>query len=92
MCKHYDIKITGKVQGVWCRKYIKDKARELDIKGFTQNLPDGSVFVEAESDNLEHLKTFIDWLSVCSPHSKVEKVIIINEKECKSYVDFQIRK
>lgn len=92
MCKHYEISIKGKVQGVWCRKYIQDKAKELGITGFTQNMPDGSVYVEAEAQDEKNLLQFIKWLYQCSPLSKVEEVIILNVSPCKEYVSFEIKK
>jgi len=92
MCIQYEIKLTGKVQGVWCRKYIMEKAKELSITGFTQNLPDGSVFIVAESSDSQKLQGFIDWLRICSPHSRVDKVEILNKAECMGHTDFVIKK
>jgi acylphosphatase len=69
-----------------------DKALELDIKGFTKNLPDGKVYVEAESDDDQKLSLFIDWLSTCSPLSEVKEVKIIKEDTCKNYKNFKILK
>jgi acylphosphatase len=44
---HYQITVSGKVQGVWFRKSTQDKARELGLRGFVRNQPDGSVYIEA---------------------------------------------
>jgi acylphosphatase len=54
------IKIFGKVQGVGFRYYTHRKATELNITGFVQNRPDGSIYVEAEGEKENHDK-FIQW-------------------------------
>jgi len=39
--------VKGKVQGVYYRKFVARKLRELGIQGYVRNLPDGSVEVVA---------------------------------------------
>ena len=46
--KHLEIKIFGKVQGVFFRSSARQKAGELGLSGFAENLADGSVEIEAE--------------------------------------------
>jgi acylphosphatase len=46
--KHINIKITGKVQGVFFRASTKAVADQIGVKGFVKNEKDGSVYVEAE--------------------------------------------
>ncbi|RLD78900.1 MAG: acylphosphatase [Bacteroidetes bacterium] len=70
---HYNITIAGLVQGVWFRKYTKDKAVELKIKGFVKNNKDSKVYLEAEGDSLM-LGVFLEWLKVGSPMSIVSSV------------------
>ena len=70
---HYNITIVGLVQGVWFRKYTKDKAVELKIKGFVKNNKDSKVYLEAEGDTLM-LGIFLEWLKVGSPMSIVSSV------------------
>jgi len=91
MCKHLKITVKGKVQGVWFRKYTKDKALELGLKGYVQNTPDGSVFIEVESNNNVFLEKFISWLHIGSPQSKVENVLINEERPCVGFKDFDIK-
>jgi acylphosphatase len=50
MKKHFNIRISGRVQGVFFRASTKAKAEELGISGFVQNEPDGSVYIEAEGE------------------------------------------
>ncbi len=90
-CKHLNIKVTGKVQGVWFRKYTNDKAQSLSLNGFVRNEPDGSVYIEVESDQEDKLNEFMQWLYQGSPLSKVEKVEILNEISCQNFKDFEIR-
>ena len=42
--------VSGHVQGVGFRAFVRDTARALGVKGWTRNLPDGSVEMEAEGD------------------------------------------
>jgi acylphosphatase len=69
------LKIHGRVQGVGFRYFVKQKADLLGIKGFVQNLIDGTVNVEAESGN-ETLQLFIQCCEAGPSHAWVEKVDI----------------
>lgn len=60
MKKHFSIRITGRVQGVFFRASTKERADALNIKGLVRNEPDGSVYVEAEGEEND-LKQFIEW-------------------------------
>ncbi len=42
--------VSGLVQGVAFRAYTVDEARRLGVRGWTRNLPDGAVEVEAEGE------------------------------------------
>ena len=71
---HFKIKVVGRVQGVWFRKYTKEAADSFGVKGFVENSDDGSVYVEAEGSS-DQLDQFLEWLQKGSPMSRVEKVI-----------------
>ncbi|WP_027882208.1 acylphosphatase [Meiothermus rufus] len=49
--------VSGRVQGVGYRYFTRQKALELGLAGYAENLPDGRVEVVAEGgkDELEHL-------------------------------------
>ena len=91
-CKHYKIKVEGKVQGVWFRKYTNDKAQSLNLNGFVRNEPDGSVYIEVESGQEDKLNEFIQWLYQGSPLSKVDNVIILEESPCQNFDGFVIQR
>ncbi len=69
------IKVYGRVQGVGFRFYTNKKAAELNISGFVQNKTDGSVYIEAQGNELD-LQTFTDWVKVGTQWSIVNKVEI----------------
>jgi len=52
--------ISGEVQGVFFRKYTRQKALELELEGEVMNQPDGTVCVHATgtTDQLEALTAF----------------------------------
>lgn len=70
-----EIKITGKVQDVFFRKYACQRARELNLCGWVKNLPNGSVQMLAEG-NGENLQQLINWCYTGSPGAKVEQVVV----------------
>ena len=86
MQKHFNIKIFGKVQGVFFRQTTKEKARALGIKGFVRNETDGSVYIEAEGEE-EILNKFIEWCKVGPSQARVEK-IEITESALKNFTSF----
>jgi acylphosphatase len=88
MTKHYQLVITGKVQGVWYRGSAQQKARELGLKGYVRNLPDGSVYAEAEGDE-EALAAFVAWCWQGPPLAKVEQVAL-EEGALKHFTGFEV--
>jgi acylphosphatase len=53
--------VRGEVQGVGYRWSVQRLARRLGLTGYAENLPDGSVRVEAEGDpeQLDELEAFL---------------------------------
>lgn len=44
------VRVTGVVQGVGFRWFVRERARQLGLAGWVKNLPDGSVEVAAAGD------------------------------------------
>ena len=88
MLKTISIAVTGKVQGVWFRKYTQEKAQQLKITGFVKNVDDSSVFIVATGTN-EQLKELINWCWQGSPKSTVANVVV-QLKERNEFSDFII--
>ena len=56
----YKIEVRGRVQGVGFRYFTVKEARSLGITGFVKNMPDGSVYIEAEGA-VNKLNEFVQW-------------------------------
>ena len=89
MKKHLNIKISGLVQGIFFRASAKEQADRLKIKGFAKNMPDGSVYIEAEGEK-KNLDLFIKWCRTGPSLADVEKVEV-SEGSLKNFKDFEIR-
>ena len=52
------VRISGRVQGVGFRWFVREEARRLGLSGWVTNLPDGGVEVAAggESSSLQRLR------------------------------------
>jgi acylphosphatase len=61
MVEHYNIKISGRVQGVFFRVSTQREASRLGLTGFVRNESDGSVYleVEGEQDIIDKLLTWL---------------------------------
>lgn len=57
------------------RQAARVKANSLDIKGFARNEPDGSVYIEAESEE-KALNEFVEWFKNGPLAAKIEGVEI----------------
>lgn len=90
MLKTISIIVSGKVQGVWYRKYTVDKATELGISGFVKNLPDDNVYILATGTE-EQLQVLVQWCYTGSPKSRVEKVEV-REESLQTFDDFRIER
>jgi acylphosphatase len=89
MTKHFNITVSGKVQGVFYRASTKHKAEELGITGFVMNMPSGNVYIEAEGQ-MPQLSALIDWCKIGSTHAKVENVHFVSG-EVMDFNGFEIK-
>lgn len=53
--------VSGMVQGVGFRAFVRAKALEMNLRGYAENLDDGRVEVVAEGsqEDLQHLLSFL---------------------------------
>ncbi|MEM4273983.1 MAG: acylphosphatase [Candidatus Caldarchaeum sp.] len=69
------VRVYGRVQGVWFRSSMKEKADELGLDGWVRNLDDGSVEAVIAGDE-EKVNKLVEWCRVGPPLAKVEKVMV----------------
>ena len=79
MKKSVKLYITGTVQGVFFRAFIKENAERYDVKGFTRNLDDGRIEVFLEG-NPNDVNKMIELCKKGPKHSKIRNVEIKPEK------------
>lgn len=88
MVKHLNITITGRVQGVFFRHFSEREAQKLGIKGLVKNLPEGSLYIEAEGEE-KNLEKFTKWCQKGPKFAKVEQIKVA-ESPNKNFHKFQI--
>ena len=71
--KRIKISVYGYVQGVFFRYTTRKFARKLGLTGFVKNMPDGSVYIEAEGIK-ESLNKLLDFSKKGPKQAKVDRV------------------
>ncbi len=84
------IKVYGRVQGVGYRYFAQRHARKLGIKGFAENRPDGSVYIEAYGEE-EYLKKFLEILREGPPLAIVDRIETEENTNIREFDDFEIK-
>lgn len=86
MKKSVRLYITGTIQGIFYRSFIKENAERYNVKGFVRNLEDGRVeiFIEGE---LNDVNKMMEIAQKGPKHSQIKKVEIKPERfqEFKSF-------
>ncbi|MBI4021736.1 MAG: acylphosphatase [Candidatus Andersenbacteria bacterium] len=71
--QHFNIRISGRVQGVSFRVAVQAQARVLGVTGFARNEADGTVYMEAEG-SLGELEQLVAWCRTGTPLAQVTAV------------------
>lgn len=83
------IYVSGKVQGVGFRYDTQRHALYLGLTGFTRNLPDGRVEVEAEGDR-KKIEDLIQHIRTGPPRAEVAAVDVSWKSPTGRFHDFSI--
>ncbi|WP_397547453.1 acylphosphatase [Rhodothermus marinus] len=68
-----EARVTGRVQGVGFRQFVRYHARRLGLTGWVRNEPDGSVYLVAEGPR-ELLEQLLDVVRQGPPAARVDEV------------------
>ncbi len=87
MKKSVRLYITGTVQGVFFRAFVKENAERQNVKGFIRNLEDGriEIFLEGDANSVNKM---IELCQKGPKHSQIRNVEIKPER----FQDFKVFK
>lgn len=88
--QHLNITVSGRVQGVYYRASTKAVADQLSVRGWVQNKPDGTVYIEAEADAF-FMNQFLEWCTEGPNGARVEHVSSA-EAPLQNFTNFIIKK
>jgi acylphosphatase len=71
--KTLKIRISGLVQGVFFRKFVKEMADELGVRGFVRNVDGGAVEIVVEGED-GMVNKMLDRCKKGNMHSEVKEV------------------
>ena len=84
------LRITGRVQRVGYRRYVLDKAQELGVAGFIENLEDGMVRLIAQAED-EVLEQFLQAVRNPPPPAIVRSVEELPARPDRKLKSFRIK-
>lgn len=88
--KQVHVLISGFVQGIGFRHFVRNKASELGISGWVRNLPDGRVeaLFQGSKEKIEEM------IGLCKKGpllAEVEDVVVEWQEEDRHFSDFSIQ-
>jgi acylphosphatase len=83
------VSVTGRVQGVFFRAWMRDQAIELGVTGWVRNCPDGRVDTHIEGDEAA-VRQLLERLHRGPPAAKVEDVHVW-DVDLFDFEDFEVR-
>jgi acylphosphatase len=89
--KHLQIKVFGRVQGVFFRIMAQQIALNLKLTGFVRNESDSTVYIEAEGE-FEQLKKFLLWCQTGPAGASVTQIQHRFSKLLKNFSQFMIER
>lgn len=87
---HKNIRVSGRVQGVYYRASTVDMAKSIGLKGFVLNEPSGSVYMEVEGEEPQ-VNEIIEWAKKGPPMAKVDS-LEISDGPVTGFTSFEIRR
>ena len=90
MTRTVKITVTGRVQGVYFRRFTKNKADTLGVKGTVKNREDGRVEIIAQAEN-DTLAAFVKWCHKGPITARIDHVELIEmQANDDEYTAFEI--
>jgi acylphosphatase len=90
MAKHYNIKVSGRVQGVFFRVSTQREASRLGLSGFVRNEANGSVYLEVEGEGVV-IDKLVTWIQKGGPPQGWVNDVDIAAAALENFTRFEIR-
>lgn len=84
------VSISGRVQGVFFRDSVREKAEGLGLAGWVKNLPDGRVEALFEGPS-QNVREMVDWCEQGPSQASVENVDTEIEEAHGDLEGFEVR-
>lgn len=84
-----EVRITGRVQGVWFRQSTKNTANQYGVRGWCRNDPDGSVAAVFEGEETA-VKTVVNWCKSGPDMARVDDIQVEWKISTDEFDRFQI--
>ncbi|MFN0158245.1 MAG: acylphosphatase [Bacteroidota bacterium] len=84
------IVVEGVVQGVGFRWFVARHAESLELKGYTKNLPNGNVQIEAQGDR-SPVEELIKQVKIGPRSAHVANLTLEWKEPTKEFTTFEIR-
>jgi len=88
--KRIHLTVRGRVQGVYFRASTRDQARQLGLRGWVRNCPDGSVEILTEGKPA-CLEQFMAWCRKGPPGAVVTDLAIQWQEASEEFTGFVVR-
>ncbi len=90
MSKRIHVFVSGRVQGVFFRSFVRSQANLKNLRGWVRNLPDGRVEIVAEGDS-DRIDDFLELVRAGPTGAKVDSVEVKDETASHKFQEFSIR-
>ncbi len=81
--------VQGTVQGIFFRRFVKEHADDLKLRGFVRNLEDGTVEILSEGEG-EQIERLIGFVQKGPEHAQIRNVKIEERKWSGEFKEFKI--
>ena len=85
-----EVRVTGRVQGIWFRQSTKNTAEQYGVSGWCRNNPEGSVEAIFEGEE-SAVKSVVEWCKEGPKLARVDDLQIKWEKPTGEFDRFFIR-
>jgi len=90
MNRRVNVIVSGIVQGVNFRRFTQLTARQLGVRGWVRNLPDGQV-EGCFAGEASAVNALIDWCRTGPPAGRVDSLEVNDEPFSEEFSDFIVR-